>query len=291
MAYTCQSQVTDTDEAAPLDLSDFKALAAVRATGIAAVAGMKTGWARLVMPARLQRAVFPLFEQPTVVATGTMISEVGLDPEDLTAAIAVLNCLCNVFSRRRERQQITYFDTVGAVDPSAHLVAIGGPLSNPLNRDLGHITPFRRASRPTTPLYLFHNLRGREQIVRRFKGRDHWRPRWKIVDAVARLEYLPHTDRDGWLTRDYLVVTVQPRPTAANPARIRVSFMGMYGTGVMATELLLSNLSSTLTTLNAKRAGSPYFQSLFTADDINHSDAFSVATHLHHIQTYILPSA
>ena len=143
--------------------------------------------------------------------------------------------------------------------PNTHVIAVGGPLSNKLNRPLLHAAPFLSENRPRVPLYVRIDFDVKETVSRKFNGRTHVRPQWSIYNAREDKYLYPHVDQDGWLTRDYLLFSCLPY----TKSRVHVSAFGLYGPGVMALSLLVGGREKALEEALDQRAGAVYFQSLF----------------------------
>lgn len=270
------------------DLSGISAIITITGAGITALRAVGQTVLRHAGDVRLQRKLFPAFLEPTVVTTGRLASASGLDPEDRRAAAALLACFYGLLQRKRRLARVTYVEMPEAVGLGNNIVAIGGPLSNPITRDLAHQPPFLTVRKPRHPLYLRLNPRVSARVVRKFAGCAHIRPQWSLVDSNAGTTYRPVVDALGWLTTDYLLVTVEPWIDRPGGPSTRVAFMGLYGTGVMATELFLRNDDNVLSLVDEYRAHSPYFQSLMAIEDIDHSGEFSYGRRIRHLLTYPL---
>lgn len=266
-------------------LEEVSVLISVGSAGITAVnllRGALKGRSELIS---LKGALFPEFRNRAIVTTGRLANR-NLDPEDLRAARTLLGAYHGLWRRRQEYRQITFVEDTGEVDVTSHVVAIGGPLSNPLNRRLSHMPPFHRRMRPRLPLFMFINPRTKKRVIRAFDGRPHPRPMWLLRDSRSEVSYEPGVSSDDWLTRDYLVVSVLPLSSTSD-SRNLVSFMGLYGTGLMALDLLLSNKEGALETMARERGRSRYFQSVFAIEKIRHR-TFSRGTVIRHLVTHQL---
>lgn len=234
---------------------------------------------------QIRASIFPDVRTNAVVTTGMMNDPSDLDPEDSFAAIAVLRSLC--YARRKSKLvdalvPVRDFPQAGI---DSNVFAIGGPLSNPLNMFLGHTLPLHQRTRPSTPIYLRLNGRTRHKVMRSFDGRCHERPMWTMVDRERDVVLEPQTDSEGWIKRDFLLLTRVPLNNGKN---VQVSAVGLYGPGIMGLKLLLENSGNSLRQAADARGEAPYFQSLFAIDQIKH-ERFSRGRRIRHISTYSLP--
>ena len=225
-----------------------------------------------------------LFPDPThnfIVTTGRMSTIDSLDPEDEVAAVATLRAMRVGRSKGRRRGRLVSVDYFPEVGPESNVIAIGGPLSNRLNRSLAHVAPFKGAEKPAVPLYVRINPRVKQTVTRKFDGRAHVRPRWAVFDAQQNEPLYPQVDRDGWLTRDYLLFSCLPY----TQSRVHISAFGLYGPGVMAVRSLVQDNKSVLREALEQRGRHTYFQSLFAVEKIEHRQ-YSVGKTLRHVVTY-----
>jgi hypothetical protein len=233
-------------------------------------------------PANLFRNdLFPNPEENVVVTAGQMTEIDAIDPEDKVAAIAALQALHGGRQAQRRPTELISVDHFPEAGPNTHVIAIGGGLSNKLNRSLLHAAPFHPESQPTAPLYACIDFSSKQTVSRKFEGRTHTRPQWSIRDAREGQQIYPAVDQDGWLTRDYLLFSCLPYTSS----RVHISAFGLYGPGVMALKMLVDGRGHALEEALAGRGATPYFQSLFAVEDIRHHH-FSAGRKLRHLMTY-----
>ncbi|HYS38375.1 MAG TPA: toll/interleukin-1 receptor domain-containing protein [Pseudonocardiaceae bacterium] len=235
---------------------------------------------------QIRASIFPDARTNAVVTTGMMNDPNDLDPEDSFAAIAALRSLRYARRKSKLTDALVPVDAFPQVGADSNVFAIGGPLSNPLNKFLGHTLPLHHNTRPSTPIYLRLNSRTRHKVIRSFDGRRHERPMWVIVDQERDVTLEPRLDSEGWITCDFLLLTRVPLNNSRN---VQVSAVGLYGPGIMGLKLLLENSNDSLRQAVAARGEAPYFQSLFAIDQIKH-DRFSRGRRIRHVSTYLLPA-
>ena len=229
----------------------------------------------------LRNELFPDPRNNFVVTTGRMTTIDGLDPEDEVAAVATLRAMRIGRSKGGRRERLVSVDHFPEVGPQSNVIAIGGPLSNRLNRSLAHVAPFKTVEKPAVPLYARINPRVKQTVTRKFDGKSHVRPRWSIFDAQQNETIYPQVDRDGWLTRDYLLFSCLPY----TKSRVHISAFGLYGPGVMAVSSLVQDSKSVMAEALGQRGHHAYFQSLFAVEKIDHHQ-YSVGKSIRHVVTY-----
>lgn len=233
---------------------------------------------------QIRASIFPDVKENSVVTTGLMDDPTELDPEDSFAAIAALRSLRYARRKSKLADALVSVDSFPEVGPNSNVLSIGGPLSNPLNGFLGHTLPLHSSTRPSTPIYLRLNTRTRQRVARSFDGRRHERPMWVMVDQAQDVTLEPKTDNEGWIIRDYLLLTRTP----VGDRNVQISAVGLYGPGIMGLKLLLENSNRSFQLAVDARGEAPYFQSLFAIDQIKHG-RFSRGRRIRHVSTYPLP--
>lgn len=106
-------------------------------------------------------------------------------------------------------------------------------------------------------------------------GRTSRRPNWPIISARERVPYRPRTDNEGFLTSDYLLVSMLPNFLTIEGnerGRTILSVGGSHGVGTRAIERLLMDTKLMSELLTKYQDGkSPHFQALFEACSVVHS--------------------
>ena len=98
------------------------------------------------------------------------------------------------------------------VNVNKHLCSIGGPVDHPLTRyGMGYE---RKGDRWLGVLPFYFDLKGTESsgitIRRAYKG-VHWETlNWRITDRDGRLKFVPGTDKDRILNKDYFMLIIAP---------------------------------------------------------------------------------
>jgi hypothetical protein len=232
---------------------------------------------------RLIKEVFPQLDQPLIVTTGQLTDSSHLDPEDKLAADAIAQVVLLMAGKSKAVNSIQFIRSLKLIDLDKHVVAFGSARSNPLNSGISYFGG--NGERPSSPLFLSFTSRARKRTIRHFNGCRHERPLWCVIDRITGERLVPETDNDGWLTRDFLLISVLPLPQ--NQTYL-VSFAGLYGTGTMGTKLLLANKNGVLDSILASKGKAVCFQALCSVYDIDHAGQFSLPGGINHLRTYPL---
>lgn len=233
--------------------------------------------------------LFPYFEQPCVISVAKLKRGLsGPDPEDYRAAKAIKKHLIHI-QGNGENVKIKYIPSISAIESDKHFIALGG--YTPPNKDISYLPAYSK-NMPHREIYLnVDPAMADKQITRKFLGK----PQTSILKAVWDNKLgvngkLLAEEEDGWLTKDYLLITTYHLKClipSAHVSRFVVSFEGLYGPGTMAVELFFREFDKKLKGSILQAIGNhSCFQILCSVWPINHSGDLSYPEDIDFVRAY-----
>lgn len=159
-----------------------------------------------------------------------------------------------------------------------HLCSIGGPVDLPLTRyGMGYDN---RGENWLGVLPFYFDLKGTESsgvtIRRVYKGIQWETLNWRITDRDGNLRFVPGTDKDGILNKDYLMLIIAPNTftdQAIYTSQKHMMMAGAHGLAQLAIKDLFDN-DEFLEKLIEVRGRHEYFQAIIEIHGVRSKEGY-----------------
>lgn len=231
--------------------------------------------------------LFPHFKKPCIIAVANLDKSQEHDPEDLYVANTILKCLVDI-QGSDEKVKIKYVPSISAIESDKNLIALGGWTAP--NKDISYLPSFSN-DMPHRELYFnIDPQMAKKEVSRKFLGQQKKTVLRAVWDRKLGINgKLPAETHDGWLTKDYLLISSFPLKclTSAEESLFVTSFEGLYGSATMAVELFFRDFDKKLKeSIFTAIGNSLCFQILCSAYNIGHSGDFSYAKEIDFVKAY-----
>jgi hypothetical protein len=187
----------------------------------------------------------------------------NVPPDDVDSLKLFKSWLCRYFRRDR---RIEYSRQLGLADTTKHLCSVGGPVDHLFTRYGMGYDKEGANWRPLLPfIYPLREAEARgATIVREWKGERWGEIAWYIADRHGKAQFVPTTDTDGVLDKDYFMLIIAPNTLtreAFYKGQKHIMIAPAHGLAQLAVKDILDS-DSILSELMNVRKQSEYLQAI-----------------------------